>query len=385
MNIFLVVLMLLVYYLRPQYDFEKGTWTSFFVLFSVYIANYLRRFDWSIAGLFLFSSIGGILVFGPFARYSEFGGPVSTALDICSLTAMMSVLFAIVVIHAMSESNYSDIENSFAFIGLFNSCLTIYQFIKHPEWINFGMFGNKSMNANFIAFTYPFLVFKDEAKEYPFKKTKEIWTKYYLNVIWDVFCIVVPLVAIIVSKASIPILAICFVWFGSMFFSKDSILSQISLFFYVAILGIIGVSIYFDWIPDFASSNGRTNIWALAMNYWKMYANPLLGFGLGTTAMFVPHAQEYFKVAPDNMFVHMHSDFLQVLFESGILAFIFLILTWFRMIKICWDLKINYLLLGVLTYGLISMGSFNFNLPLHSLFGAFLCARVFTLKKLRYQ
>lgn len=58
---------------------------------------------------------------------------------------------------------------------------------------------------------------------------------------------------------------------------------------------------------------GRLNSWRRYMAWWDTCANHVFGTGTGTFMWISP----YTKIFGDNAFLHMHNDWLQVLFEGG--------------------------------------------------------------------
>jgi hypothetical protein len=68
----------------------------------------------------------------------------------------------------------------------------------------------------------------------------------------------------------------------------------------------------------------RLEIWRLGVTLWS--DRPLFGWGPGAWAVYVPSAQEAFKVGvcPGGCFVQAHNDLLQLLFEGGAVAVVIL-------------------------------------------------------------
>jgi hypothetical protein len=122
------------------------------------------------------------------------------------------------------------------------------------------------------------------------------------------------------------------------------------------------------------NGSGRYEVWKMSLNFLFNEANPWLGLGSGTFTMFGP-ALQMREAVQNNIqgfpgFFWMHNDWLQVLFETGIIGVGFCVLIF---LKALWDSKKNAELFAcILTYGAISITQMPIRWFIFSLLGAYL-------------
>ena len=118
---------------------------------------------------------------------------------------------------------------------------------------------------------------------------------------------------------------------------------------------------------DLFDSNGRMTVWKLAFPFWWKTANPFLGIGLGSFWHVGPWLTLHRFWQP---FLWLHSDWLQVLFESGILG---LALVTSLFCQAVYFAKNNTVLcISLLTYGAWAIANFPLHNPISALLGVFL-------------
>lgn len=132
------------------------------------------------------------------------------------------------------------------------------------------------------------------------------------------------------------------------------------------------VASYFSWVLLHADSDGRAGAWILSMKFWQTQEDYLWGLGLGSYEVIGPALT---KLYPPGVFSVLHSDWLQTLFELGVIGLLGL----FSLFCAClWKLRKQ----PRLFYSLILFGAFGVaNMPLHyylsALYGAFLVRSAF--------
>lgn len=87
-----------------------------------------------------------------------------------------------------------------------------------------------------------------------------------------------------------------------------------------ACLPIIALPFIGQWITngDLYKSSGRFGMWAIAMGFWRKHCDTLLGAGAGAFAVTGP----YFSRHLTEQFIWLHSDWLQILFEQGVIGLV---------------------------------------------------------------
>lgn len=69
----------------------------------------------------------------------------------------------------------------------------------------------------------------------------------------------------------------------------------------------------------YGSSSGRVGAWGSLFEWWRDNANPVIGTGLGTFEWLGPYIQMS-NGQTQEFFLWMHNDYLQVLFEGGLVG-----------------------------------------------------------------
>ncbi len=86
-------------------------------------------------------------------------------------------------------------------------------------------------------------------------------------------------------------------------------------------LAAFGALSYFVFPESFAfDDQGRFQIWASALKLW--WERPLFGYGLGNYAILAPLDQSMNLAKEHGYFLQAHNDYVQVLFETGIVGFL---------------------------------------------------------------
>ena len=334
-----------------------------------------EKYHKSVGWAFFFITISGLRVFFTDA-YKDLGAESALAMDNVSLEAFACVMIVCFMISLLKRRDLWQLENIFAMACFWNSIYTLYFWFFHPELANWGIIGNKSMNACFIAYTYPLLVIRPEMG-----KTQLYQNGFsslgVLEIIKDLACIIIPIVAIIASNASIPILAVIGCWGLVFLLNSERGISNVLLGCYLSLIALVITLMGLDYLPNFTNNNGRFNIWQMILEYWIQKGNYLGGFGLGTTIMHLPRLQQLADVGTDQIWGWIHNDFLQTLFECGILGAASLLIMYICLVLKAYNQKKTYLVITAMVYGFTCVFNFNFHLAVPALFGVWLVARVF--------
>ncbi len=122
---------------------------------------------------------------------------------------------------------------------------------------------------------------------------------------------------------------------------------------YLYLILIPGLLFLFAMLTDKHLFNDslRFVCWRWSMDYWRELPlfNHLFGTGLGTFQILGPMIQIITKNMAGNWYVEMHNDWLQCLFELGVVGLTTALVTFFYL---TWKVRSNrFLLSSVLTYG----------------------------------
>lgn len=158
---------------------------------------------------------------------------------------------------------------------------------------HFGLTGNGSMSACLVAITLPFLLLQ----------------KATVN---RAIFIVMALTAVLITRASVPLGVLVTVLFTACFRNKRDI--PVLLMGVIAALAIGVYSIG----GDLFDSNGRFETWKNVFHWWNNSGHRLGGFGVGSGLKLMPVLGISDGLTRFNIWAH--NDWLQVLFEQGILG-----------------------------------------------------------------
>lgn len=188
-----------------------------------------------------------------------------------------------------------------------------------------------SMDATLLAILYPVLlyVFLDDG----FTLRHQV-LKY--------FALGLPIAAIIQTGSVMGI--VCLGTAIVAYFPKMSGrgLSAVVRFVIVALVGGFALSVFISHTGRASIAgafNGRLDIWAGALQFWKENVNPLTGAGLSSFNHFGRVIQDMYGIdnlRPNANWVFMHSDWLQTLFDTGIIGLSAAITLAIRALTIAW-------------------------------------------------
>lgn len=132
------------------------------------------------------------------------------------------------------------------------------------------------------------------------------------------FAPIAALIAIALTRSSMGLIAIIigmffFFLFQPLITKKERIIILTCPIFLIPIfLYLYGASLF--------SLTGREKIWAIALEYMNQNNSWIFGHGWGSWAYLGPKMQIDIGWLKHGLFIHLHSDILQVLFESGIVG-----------------------------------------------------------------
>ena len=175
----------------------------------------------------------------------------------------------------------------------------------------------------------------------------------------------IAVAACLASQKSQPI-ALLFVVFGLMLLRRKRFKTTVLIFFASFACGaILSKHALFN-------SEGRVDLWKLTFDFFRDHANLWTGMGVGTFYEIGPFltADKYHQA-----FVTLHSDWLQQIFEQGIIGFAaaFVVIA-----QALFKVRRNErLFTSLFCYGLFAIANFPLHTPFTALFGAYLIASAF--------
>lgn len=228
--------------------------------------------------------------------------PIGTALQCAGDAWMFLVAGLFVLIHSKPSFN-SRIRFSLILIWWLNTIMMVSQFDVIPSERG-GFVGTGGMSAALLATLLPFVIDSLKYKEFKF--------------------IAIGLTALCcyMSQSSIPIgvlIVALMSYFWKSQWRKPMILCCGSGFIASCFL-----------ISKFLDDSYRFKTWLIVFKWWSTNINEWFGAGYGTGLSLIQYAQREAELAAHHTvfdaFLWMHSDFLQILFETGIIGFLSVLL-----------------------------------------------------------
>lgn len=352
----------------PYEDHWWGTWWVVLGISVVFISLAISKKTHPSIGLAVLSSLmSALYVFMDKTLYSELGPSTAMAMDNVSMGSYLSFITLLFLFYMASRRHLDILEDCFAYLCMINSVYTLATAYLGSDQM--GLFGNASMNGMMIVATYPLLVMRPERNLYYNKSLRDL-TNYSYTILKDLACILIPILAVAFSKAHVPIFGMALFWVLFLFFQlRIKTSSLISIL--ISVTGFFVISIHY-LSSDAFHDNGRFEMWKMAFKGWDRF-NPLFGSGQGTAFMWIPSFQEDSGLNQNNWFIWMHNDWLQILFEQGILGFGLAVIAYGFVISRSFQRP--YLVTSVLLYGAMALFNFPMHLAVHSVLGLFLVAR----------
>ena len=335
-----------------------------------------KRIHWSVA-LALLSTIGSSLsIFAfPLFRYT---GPSAASFDAQSSDVAFYVLLMIIPFLFIDKKHIESIFKGVGLLCVFDSVFVLLQWaLGHEPFHRGSFFGNSSINACLIAFTYPILAFKPSYRPYDHTKLRSI-KRHPLFFLWEVVCVVLPVIAVFLSGSSMALGALsgaCFVYMLST--SKKRALRKL-LMSAAAVILIMAVGFLFLGAELFQDSD-RFAIWRQAFDWWNTNANFWFGTGAGTYFLIGPYIQSLNQFREGNWWLWMHNDWLQLLFEQGFVGLSAFMAAFLFVIRTCIKENMPWLLASVVAYALTAAGNYPARLMVHGFLGVLFCVAAFKL------
>lgn len=250
-----------------------------------------HSFGFRFALALVYTLISAVMLFqNPNATWGE----LQTRIDATSAISFGTTLLMVFVLTASQlKTLYVMLENLFL-IALINCVLVLIH--------GYGIFNASSMDCTFIALMMPYGWIKRNAL-FNRKQTLGVWTEF-------IFVYGLPVATIIKAQGSTPY----FILFGAL--AAWTIVYKSKIF---SVLLAVPLAIGFITQKEqFLDNNGRFEVWRLFMSWFWDNANVLLGTGTGSFQWLGPAIQGTNK----NLFLFMHNEYLQAIFEQGIVGFV---------------------------------------------------------------
>lgn len=225
-----------------------------------------------------------------------------SAENLCILLLIVSPLVAI-------KKHYLKFALTiFGYCGFLNALFILFRFFQgvDPYWRVGFIVSNASMDATIVALTYPFFIKDNPLTDIRHKSS--------------ILFYAIPLIAIIVAQKWVGI-GTAIVMLLTLILRKNFIRYKYVKPMLYAIAPASILSLMAVTLLKFIDSTGRADVWIQAFHFWKENANPWLGFGSNSSFQLLRLVQKLNDSDPNlGVFGWMHNEWLQFLFEQGILG-----------------------------------------------------------------
>ncbi|MGZ3698447.1 MAG: hypothetical protein ACXWP5_09950, partial [Bdellovibrionota bacterium] len=305
-----------------------------------------KRYSWSVALAF------GVTVFSALRIYQNSlngipNNPVIREFNIAAESALLSVLFSVMVVWAVSLQFWRKFFKAVAVLNAVAICvdlvfhsakllLTGYGISSLANYEPWGLLLNASMSGCLNASIYPLFDSKEKIPRY------------------------LILVSIVLAGRSLP-LATLFVGLAA------SMLAQKRYKMFALAIPSSFLAGFLIKVSKLFLTRGRGLIWTQAYYFFRDHLHWMIGSGLGGFYVIGPVLHQ---TKDGSVFLWLHSDWMQTLFEQGIIGFIIILGMYLQAL---WRSRINPQLFAALAaYAMFGVANMPLRYPLSGLFGAFL-------------
>jgi hypothetical protein len=341
-------------------DFHGSRIITALVLASAWLAGLAwKRVHWS-AGLALFwALLSAARVFGaPVSPYLAGGDFDVIAFDSVTAESFLWIVLAVVPLLLLDRAKMEHaVLEAFSWVCLLDSLYVLAEFALGYETPDRGgFFGNTSMNASMIAVIYPILT-RSEAR-----------ARNAIESVGYLARILAPLAAILVSRSNIALAVLlaelALTWLAPPRSLKRTWVTGV-------LIGILAVAGRYLMGAKFGQDSGRYELWAVEMGWWRAHANPWIGMGTGTYFFLGQNIQRVSQTRVPYL-LWMHNEWLQILFEQGIIGLLLMLSVAVSAISSALDRRRFWLLASLIGYAVMMAGNYPLHLATPGFLGAVL-------------
>jgi len=300
-KIFATFFIVLMYVLSLQTDSHFPRWFAFHVVAFLFLGFYFgKKYHPSLGLLITTTGLSGAQVFSGRWKYEELH--LISQLDMSNMSAKATLAFLLLVFIGDQLKRKTLYSFLWAYASMIiASCLySFYQYyyLKMHIEHSVGFLPNVSMGPNLAAVILPLF----------------LWQKRYFSII----PVMIIVAHIYVFRSSMAWATVIMVVASTIFFMTSRNLRIYLAGGSVLVLGYLGRFIDGAW-TSFLSID-RFQMWPIFISWWQTNADHYLGSGVGTFRHMGPTIQVQNNLHEGGYWLWAHSDFLQVIFETGLLG-----------------------------------------------------------------
>ena len=305
-----------------------------------------KRTSWFFFPVYLYSLISGLTLFGStFGPYIDFpSGMMRIAIEKNSAYTFIALLLSGLVLAFLPRSFKRVVPEIMVLTLLTGSAWTWLSLDRVP-YERGTLSGNASMHGCLLAGLLPYL----------FYCVRSIRLRV-------VFCAFV-VGAIALLQAVVPIVVLAATLVAYLISHRRIRLKWITLTGAIGLLACMIIPLFYNLdllgVPD----SGRFKVWFNVMRWWKSESSVWLGAGLGSGRSLFPYIQSVTQTTVTEFFLWLHSDWLQSLFELGLIGMSFALVAYFYVVLRAYGRP--HLFATLISLSTTALFNYPLRLPLH--------------------
>lgn len=336
------------FFFSPFDDTHWPKWMMFFYLSSITLGwvgfKYTRRIE--VGFLAAAIALSGSYAMADRRAFDQMH--LISQIDIMGHAARAMLVFFICSVFSIFFQTHRLIRPLIAVTAI-NTLLSVFQgyVLGLPNYLSSGFLPNSSMHASMIAIVLPLAIFD-------FFGSSEAWFRR----ICAAFILASPL-AIIHSESSIGFMAyiVAIAAYGFLLLKHFTGARFAFVFSTVILLVFASFGTYID--PQWSSFTqiSRFKLWPAIPDYWLDHGSLWVGVGLGSFRHFGSVIQTATQVEVGHWWLWAHNDWLQILFETGLLGFTSALLVFVAAMWSAYRANLG-LFVSLISIGVVSFGNY---------------------------
>jgi hypothetical protein len=334
-----------------EQNWTHTKWTALLLILGFVMAWIIwKNIHWLVATLYYTTFVNAAMLGGwKFSRLTQVSWTESVVWERVVLHTLVFLALIPLPYLCLNHREIKSLGKVFMAWALVSAVLTPLQLAM--GYLPTGFVGNPSMNGYLMVMVSPFLLRRDVI----------------------LYLALAP--AIFLLGATQPVVLYILVFLLHMVLVKGKRL------FWVAPLlaSFVYLGPLHFWSENFASDSGRFLIWKKMWEWWRTQDFLWWGYGPGGSQIIIPFVQlQNVKVFPNDFWLWLHNDWMQVLFEQGVVGLSLLGLTY--LLGLYYARRQPHLFISWVVLGVGAIANYPLRSALHAVFAGWLLVRIFQEK-----